>query len=346
MQMDMFEEYDERQEDEDDLKSFSDEDLAIVNATDWTIETILSQIDKGNILLNPKFQRRDAWKRKRKSEFIESLFLGLPVPQIVLASHKDRKGKYIVIDGKQRLLSIRQFASQDDDEVFEQLKLSSLTVKTDLNGKSLETLKNDPQYSDDLNAFENETIRTVVIKHWPNEEFLYRVFLRLNTNSVGLSPQELRQALHPGPFIDFADEASQASNAIKEILNINKPDFRMRDVEIFIRYFSFRFFIHEYTGSMKYFLDRACEQLNESWPQRENEIKSVAAELEQAHEITKQIFGENAYRKWVGNKYESRFNRAIFDVMSFYFVMPEVAERIETLELNLPIFTVQNNRIV
>ena len=77
---------------------------AVVTATDWTVETLISQLNKRNIKLDPSFQRRDAWTIRRKSEFIESLFLGLPVPQVVLAESKEKKGSYIVLDGKQRLL--------------------------------------------------------------------------------------------------------------------------------------------------------------------------------------------------------------------------------------------------
>jgi Protein of unknown function DUF262 len=321
-------------EDETDLSPLRDEDLAqaIVNATDWTIETILSQINKGNILLDPKFQRRDAWKKTRKSEFIESLMLGLPVPQIVLASHQDRKGKYIIIDGKQRLLSIRQFASRRDDEIYEELRLTGLNVKSEFNGNSLQMLKANPAFLDDVNAFENETIRTVVIKYWPNEEFLYRVFLRLNTNSVGLSPQELRQALHPGPFIDFAENYTQADNPIREILKTTKPDFRMRDVEILIRYYAFRFFIHDYAGSMKHFLDHTCLHFNEHWNEAEQVIVAEAQQLGNAHQTTVSIFGANAYRKWNGDKYETRFNRAIFDIMAYYFGKPEIRERVAGFE--------------
>lgn len=333
-QIDMFEEYEETKEDETDLDPLSDKDLrdVIVNATDWTVETILSQLNKGNIQLNPQFQRRDAWKEKRKSEFIESLLLGLPVPQIVLASNKEKKGKYIIIDGKQRLLSIRQFAASVDDKTFDQLKLTSLTVKKDLNGKSLDDLKAHSQYIDDVNAFENETLRTVVIKHWPSEEFLYRVFLRLNTNSVGLSPQELRQALHPGKFIDYAEETSGKSAAIKEILNIKKPDFRMRDVEIFVRYYAFRFFLNGYAGSLKQFLDTTCAELNSQWDEKNTELIQAADELEEAHSITKSIFGENAYKKWIKTKYESKFNRAIFDIMAFYFSKKEIAHKVQGRE--------------
>jgi hypothetical protein len=73
-------------------------------STDWTTETIVSQLKRGNINLNPRYQRRNAWDPVRKSLFIESLILGLPIPEIILAEERGRKGSFIVIDGKQRLL--------------------------------------------------------------------------------------------------------------------------------------------------------------------------------------------------------------------------------------------------
>src|ERR1700688_690745 len=74
---------------------------AVVFGTDWTAATLIDQLRRGNIKLDPIFQRRDAWDPKRKSRFIESIALGLPIPQIVLAEAKDEKGAFLVIDGKQ-----------------------------------------------------------------------------------------------------------------------------------------------------------------------------------------------------------------------------------------------------
>lgn len=224
---------------------------SVLSGNDWTTETIIRQINKGNIILNPRFQRRDAWEPERKSKFIESLILGLPVPQLVLAESKTQKGSYIVIDGKQRLLSVRQFSSMLDDTSFPQLRLKGLTLRPDLINKSLTELANDPQFYDDLTSFENQPIRTVVIRNWPNESFLYNVFLRLNTGSVPLSTQELRQALHPGVFVDYADETSADSPALRDLLKIKKPDFRMRDVELLVRYFAFKNFLGLYNGDLK-----------------------------------------------------------------------------------------------
>jgi hypothetical protein len=67
---------------------------AVLWATDWTIETLYGQLSKGNIELNPEFQRREAWNDTKKSRFIESVLLGFPIPQIVLAERKDKTGAY------------------------------------------------------------------------------------------------------------------------------------------------------------------------------------------------------------------------------------------------------------
>ena len=248
---------------------------SVVNGTDWTVETILSQINKGNIHLDPKFQRRDAWGIDRKSKFIESLILGFPLPQLVLAEVKGKKGSYLVIDGKQRLLSLRQFAAANDDPKYTQLRLKNLDLRPELEGKVFDDLKLDANLDDDLRAFDNSPIRTVVIKNWATESFLYHVFLRLNTGSLPLSPQELRQALHPGPFVDFADEAASQSNALKEILKNKGPDFRMRDVELLVRFYAFRLFVSEYSGDLKGILDLACNILNEKWADEDVEIRAL-----------------------------------------------------------------------
>lgn len=175
-------------------------DQAVIWGTDWTTETIARQLEKGTIDLNPTFQRRDAWTNKEKSKLIESLILGLPVPPIILAENKGKKNSYIVIDGKQRLLSIRRFFAKENssDDVFKKLRLSGLDILIELNGKTYSDIEN--EMGEYISRLENQSIRTIVIKNWPDEAFLYTVFLRLNTGSKKLLSQELRQALKPGPF--------------------------------------------------------------------------------------------------------------------------------------------------
>ncbi len=300
-------------ENEDDLNGLDVGDVNdfIISNTDWTIETIKLQVEKGNIQLNPSFQRRDAWTKQRKSKFIESLFLGIPVPPLVLAESPASKGKFIVLDGKQRLLSIMQFMSAAGGD-FNQLKLTKLEIRKDLSGKPLENIEAE---GTDISFFENQSVRTTVIKNCRNENFLYHIFLRLNTGSLPLSPQELRQALHPGQFSNFLDEATSNSKCLKDVFHSDKPDFRMRDIELLLRYIAMRTRIKSYRGNLKLFLDDTLKAVETNWDLNENDIKNTAAELEKAHIAALEIFGNNIYRRWNNGSYEGRFNRSVFEII-------------------------------
>ena len=90
--------------------------------------------------------------------------LGLPIPQLVLAESADKKGTFIVIDGKQRLLSLQQFAGINLEEGVDPLKLNGLEMLEKLNGVTYEDLSSDASYREYFNAFENQSIRTVVVR--------------------------------------------------------------------------------------------------------------------------------------------------------------------------------------
>jgi len=295
--------------------------------TDWTTETIVNQLRRGNINLNPRFQRRNAWDTLRKSLFVESLILGLPVPQIILAEDKGKKGGFVVIDGKQRLLTLRQFSARPEGDDFEQLRLSGLSDRPELNGLTYSALQENERFSGELNIFDNQTIRTVVIRGWKDERYLYSVFLRINTGSVQLSPQELRQALHPGRFSDFIDDVSVERYGVKQLLKLREPDFRMRDVELVLRYFAYRNFSREYDGDLKRFLDDTTERMNRDWPKVAELLHQQGDELDNALVRIREIFGErNEVRKWNGQIYEKRINRAVFDIMVYYFSNPQIRD--------------------
>ena len=300
---------------------------AVLWSTDWTAETILAQLNRNNIDLDPSFQRRSAWPDKKQSLFIESLILGLPIPQLILAEAPGRRGSFIVIDGKQRLLAIRRFGSENQEDQFRPLKLRGLTELEHLNNKTYSDLRDEVALSDDRAAFENSSIRTIVIRNWQHEEYLYEVFLRINTGSVQLSPQELRQALYPGNFSRFIGEASANSEELMRALNLRSPDFRMRDAEILLRFIAYRNYINFYNGNMKYFLDEATRNLSVSWEERKEEIEYQVNEMENAIRFTREVFGDRDYlRKWNGDDFESRKNRAVFDIMLHYFCHPFVRD--------------------
>jgi hypothetical protein len=137
-----------------------------------------------------------------------------------------------------------------------------------------------------------------------------------------LSPQELRQALHPGDFINFLDDRAIESQALKKIFKSPYPDFRMRDTDILLRYVAFHYYLSDYRGDVQMLLDKTCQNFNQEWEKRSDEIINVVDQFEKAVQTTINIFGEkNFSRLWLPESatYRSQFNRAILDVMVFYF---------------------------
>jgi hypothetical protein len=224
-------------------------------------------------------------------------------------------------------MALRQFLSGEEDQAFLQLRLVGLQDRSELNGMTYKRLQSDPSFRDDLNNFENQTIRTVVIRGWKNEKYLYSVFLRINTGSVQLSPQELRQALHPGPFSDFIDDFSVASPELKNAMKLDHPDFRMRDVELVLRYFAYANFAHIYNGDLKSFLDQTIQHFNSSWQFAYPKIRQQGEAFANSLKAVREIFGErDELRKWNGRMYEKRINLAVFDIMTYYFSNPIVRD--------------------
>lgn len=311
-------------ETEDDIVDPSGIDFkdVVLAPSDWTVETILSQMRQSAFELDPDFQRRNAWTDQRKSKFIESLMLGLPIPQLVFAEEEDDHGdpRYVVIDGKQRLLAVEAFFSAENP-----LRLSGLTVLPGLNGKTLSDVEGDPTVSRYARRLSNRTIRTVVIRRWPHESFLHLVFHRINHQTLALSAQELRQALHPGSFTKFVDQFAGSSVQLHDIIGATqRPDFRMRDVELLVRFIAYKFRLEDYRGNLKKFLDDTCEEFNQEWSQRSQEFRDAAEACNSAIDVTTVVFGENAFRRW-DEKWETRFNRAVFDIMCYYFSDPATA---------------------
>jgi hypothetical protein len=331
-----FDEYDEISQELEEPEIAAIQSSAITT-TDWTVDTLVNQLKKGNFDLSPQFQRRFAWRDNRKSQFIESLALGFPVPHIVLARDKTNPSKLIVLDGKQRLMTLAQFYGLPKlgtvSTGLTPLKLSSLKVKKTWNGETLASIKKNKEWKPDFDAFENATMRSVIITTWTSEDFLYSIFIRLNQGSLPLSPQELRQALKPGPFATYAENRSGTSIGLRLILGLSGPDFRMRDVELLIRFISFRTRGAQYGGNMKAFLDDTCGHFNQTWTAEKANIENECKALDKSISTCIAVFGQDgAFRKYVDKSYEPRINRAIFDVVSYAFAEPKVRSALKSAE--------------
>ena len=288
----------------------------VVYSRDWTVETILSQIEKDNIDLNPAFQRRNAWNDTKRSKLVESLIIGIPVPEIVLAEDKDKKKSFIVIDGKQRLLAIAGFHDPKKFNVWQSPKLKGLNTRKDLNGCSFEDL--DKGDNPDLRNLMNSDIRCTVISNYESVQVLYDIFYRLNTGSVPLSSQELRQVLNRGDFANYLIETTNELIPLHSVLNLDGPDTRLRDAEILLRYISFSLYGSEYTGNLTPFLDSKMNFINENWADMHGPVEALTQAFNDATTDLIAALDRRVGRKFTEKGWETRFNRALYEVEVYY----------------------------
>jgi hypothetical protein len=290
----------------------------VVYSRDWTVETILSQIEKDNVDLNPAFQRRNAWNDAKRSKLIESLIIGIPVPEIVLAEDKDKKRSFIVIDGKQRLLAIAGFLDPGRYPVWDQPKLRGLTTRSDLNGSSFADVESEGDPMGDIRNLMNSDIRCTIISNYESSQVLYDIFYRLNTGSVPLSSQELRQVLNRGDFANYLISTTNSDLPLHRVLNLKGPDARLRDAEILLRYIAFSLFGSDYTGNLTPFLDAKMAEINRSWGTMRVEVEQLTAGFNYGGEELLSALSERVGRKYTEKGWETRFNRALFEVEVYY----------------------------
>lgn len=323
-------------EDDEDVETVASADLqrelqdTFVNNLDWTLATILDQLEAKAIDLQPQFQRRDAWSITRKSRLIESWILGLPVPHIVLAERHDAKGTFIILDGKQRLTTLAQFKGILPESEMNGFALKGVPLLPSLEGVTYDRLLNTEGLKGVRNAFLNQPLRTAILRGWKSEDLLHIVFHRLNSEVVPLSPQELRQALIRGPFMGFLNEYSAQSTTLQWLLGLKAADFRMRDSELLLRLLGLTRYRKEYRGDLKRFLDKLASRLSSSWGSVEDQTKSAFREIEEAIELWGEVLGQrNVGRKYTEDRYEGRLNRAVLDAQVFAASDARVVQRMQ-----------------
>ncbi|MFD8821158.1 DUF262 domain-containing protein [Streptomyces sp. NPDC059605] len=289
----------------------------VVWTTDWTTGALKEQLERGVFDVEPPFQRRSAWDDRKASLYIESLLLGCPVPPITLAEiPRSQKSnfQYIVIDGKQRLSTLKRFS------VDRKLKLTGLQTLPELNGLLYSDVADVPEFE----RFENLPIRTVVMRNWQKDEVLQFVFHRLNSQVTPLSTHELRRSLMAGDFTRYLDIKSAQSHGIRSILGIEEPDYRLRDAELLLRSIAFCSFLPRYKGNLKKFLDSTTRSLNSNWSHSlESELDHIVQEIEDAIKATYEIFGVSAFQRFDDGQATGRFNRAVYDVMVTILRFPD-----------------------
>lgn len=229
--------------------------------------------NKEAINLHPEYQRRLRWTPTQKSRLIESLLLNIPVPPVFF--YESEAARYEVMDGQQRLNTIREFFEGS-------FALSGLKVLSPLNG--LRYPKASPRVKRTLDRANLSAIVLLMESESerPNQgklsltDIRRLVFDRLNTGGMKLNAQELRNAQNPGPLNEAIVSLSRF-DLFTKVFGIpayteeNPEDYyvnperqknslykTMKDCELILRYFALKD-RKNIRGSMKSMLDRAMD---------------------------------------------------------------------------------------
>jgi len=259
--------------------SFTEYDIS-ASPNDFNIKTLFDFIGSGVVKI-PGFQRNYVWDIKRASKLIESIIIGIPIPQIFL--YEEAKNRFVVIDGQQRYMTIYYFMNKRFPRnekrlelrvIFDQNKgipdsiLNNNDYFTDFNLKLPTTQPNQVNKFNNLNyftlddgdriSFELRTIRNIIIKqNAPDDEHsvVFEIFNRLNSGGINLKPQEIRTSLFHSDFYDMLYRLNLGTSW-RSLTPSTTPDLNMKDVEILLRGFAMLIDGDNYKPSMTKFLNR------------------------------------------------------------------------------------------
>lgn len=289
----------------------------ITQSSDPSVGSLLSKFTNGDLTVQPEFQREYVWDAKKASRLIESALLGIPLPIVYLSEESDAKEH--VIDGQQRLTSLFSFiiGKLPDGKDF---KLSGLEVFPELNGKTYKEL--DKAYQQKISYF---PIRTVLFQEGSDPDLKFEIFKRLNTGSVPLNDQELRNCIYRGSYNDLVHELVREPD-FRFLLGNDEPNKRRKDAELILRFFAFQNWTYlKYKPPMKSFLNKDAEKYRSAPADLLDDLRQ---KFKTAVHLSRTVFGQHAFKRFRpggsarsadGHWEPNKFNASLFDVVMFMF---------------------------
>lgn len=306
----------EIEEEVEDLELKKDQRRVFTTQGDPEVESLHGKYKRGKLVIQPDFQRQFVWDAGKSSRLIESALLDIPLPVVYLSEEQD--GQEHVIDGQQRLTAFFSFI----DGKFPNgrpFKLSGLKVFKELQRKAFAELEEEAQ-----DKIRYCKIRTITFNRESQTDLKFEVFERLNTGSVSLNDQELRNCIYRGTYNDLIRRLSRNAE-FTALLGLKKPDKRMKDVELVLRFAAFYHATYlNYKPPMRSFLNRDMEK-------HQNISDSDAKELEEAFkravQTIKSLLAEHAFKRFYrgdesnpnGRWEPKKFNASLYDVVMYSF---------------------------
>jgi Protein of unknown function DUF262 len=257
------------------------EDIDVREEAQTVYELVIRKWDKGLVRIDPEFQRNFVWKNREMSQFIESIILNFPIPPLYL--NQNIKGELIVVDGRQRLTTLRKFLKNE-------FKLTDLNVLKDLNGKNFEDLGS---LGNGLQAkIEDKKMLIFMIRPSVSLKVVYDIFYRINTGGTQLERQEIRHCIFQGKSTELLGKLSQ-KDYFKKAIDFGIKSTRMKDREAVLRCLAFKILPIDTYVTMSSFVEKAMVKINNM---DDSQIELIENEFERAMKWSLNIFGLKNFR--------------------------------------------------
>lgn len=331
-----------------------DPDSIKVQTKPFNIKLISDMIDSGDIDLTPDFQRNFVWNPIQKSRLIESILLRIPLPMFYFS--EDEEGLITVVDGLQRLTTIKEF--MDNKFSLKGLEYLKDTCEgryySDKNKDGTPNNKKgiEPKY---FRWFNMTQFTVNVIDSSSPPKVKYDIFKRINTGGKPLNSQEIRNSLASKNLRGVLKEMTE-SDMFKRATDYSIRSTRMEDKEVALRFICFHRYYSEdrtlsnYNGNMDSTLDELTELLGKY---KKDNLEKYVPLFHNAMENAGHLFGRYAFRKILPKHLEPKvekqlINKALFvscSVLLSQFNPKEIKEKTEWCILAKPLAEmIQNDR--
>lgn len=303
-----------------------------IQTTPIPLSKALSRIEHGEIRLDPDFQRgENLWGMRQKSQLIESLMLGIPLPMFYVAA--DINGNWTVVDGIQRFGALRDYII-GENYINKLSKFNKRDAALYGNGFILSELEFLQQFEEKTfrelprkqqRDIEETIIQVTVIRPGTPDAVKFNIFKRINTGGLPLSAQEIRHALHQGVATSLLKELV-ATPEYKKATGGKVKDSRMAGRELVLRMISF--LLREPKDYKRKdidgFLNDTMRILNHigGTPESSNlllpeyckvSIDELRKQFKQGMKRAHLLFKTYAFRKSLPGFYRTPINKALFE---------------------------------
>lgn len=236
------------------LKQFNEKSkLYEYRTKDYSFEVILSKYgdedDDNSTLYVPDYQREFVWKNDKRSKYIESVLLGMPLTPFLVS--EDGQRRLEIIDGSQRIRTLISFYKNE-------FSLRKLDKLNELDGTKYRDLPINLQ-----RYLSNQDFRIIVVVD-ATEDIRQDIFERINTTSEGLTDSEIRKGSFSGPFYDLVLELKKDTK-FRDICPVSEDrEKRGEYEELVLRFLAYSDKYLEFKHDVAKFLNIYLEAKNTS----------------------------------------------------------------------------------